>query len=229
MRHLIPRCSGRLFRISSQPGKLPTEAIIEVVPPTAEARIDVLRELGYAFSDFGLWDGWLFLEESSAERIIRNYLIPWFVPKLTRVRTVAANGASGLEPILDDFSRLMLFTHLQPAYSGRMWVFLDGDEVGQVTAEKLRAKFKSVASDHIGVFSQPQFELYYPKIFHEECRRTLSIDDKQQKRTAKRELLNHVMAWLDQDVERGKLALAESAAPVIQILQAIDVKLCNLK
>jgi hypothetical protein len=58
------------------------------------ARVAALSDLGYELYDFNLFDGWLILEESSAERIIRDYLIPWFVPRLTRVRTIAAGGAS---------------------------------------------------------------------------------------------------------------------------------------
>jgi hypothetical protein len=58
-------------------GRIPTSAIRDVAP-SAEARIAVLRDLGYELHDFDLWNGWLIVEEASAEVIIRNYLIPWF-------------------------------------------------------------------------------------------------------------------------------------------------------
>jgi hypothetical protein len=69
-----------------QPNVIPTSTVREV-PATREARIGVLRRLGYELSDFDLWDGWLILEESSAEVIIR-YLIP---PVATNLATRFCN------------------------------------------------------------------------------------------------------------------------------------------
>ena len=48
----------------------------------AEERRNALERLGYDLSDYDLWKAWLILEESSAERLIREYLIPWFIPEL---------------------------------------------------------------------------------------------------------------------------------------------------
>src|SRR5262249_19596834 len=78
-KHLGAAPGGKVFKVelNYQPGQVPTSTI-EEIPGTPEARIDVLRELGYELYDFDLWNGWLILEEASAERIIRDYLIPWF-------------------------------------------------------------------------------------------------------------------------------------------------------
>ena len=91
-RHLGAASDSRLFYVDTERGVLPPVATVQQVPSTPEARLSVLRELGYSLSDFDLWDGWLILEESSAERIIRDYLIPWFAPLLALVRTLAAGG-----------------------------------------------------------------------------------------------------------------------------------------
>ena len=45
-------------------------------------REDLLAHLGHELYDYGLYDGWLILEEASAETIIKDYLINWFVPAL---------------------------------------------------------------------------------------------------------------------------------------------------
>ena len=97
-RYLGAAPDSRIFEFESNyvSNTVPTSTIREV-EPAAEARIAVLRRLGYELSDFDLWEGWLILEESSAEVIIR-YLAPWFVPGLARVRTVAAGGTSRLSP-----------------------------------------------------------------------------------------------------------------------------------
>jgi len=58
--------------------RMPTSTLREV--RGEDDRRAVLTELGYELHDVDLWDAWLFLEESSAEKIVRQYLVPWFVP-----------------------------------------------------------------------------------------------------------------------------------------------------
>ena len=43
---------------------------------TPEERFAALESLGYELIDAEIWDGWLLLEEASAEQIIRELLIP---------------------------------------------------------------------------------------------------------------------------------------------------------
>jgi AAA domain, putative AbiEii toxin, Type IV TA system len=222
--HICSVQDSRLFRVSSERGHLPTEATVERIPPTPEARMSVLQELGYAFSDFDLWDGWLILEESSAERIIRDYLVPWFAPSLTRVRTLSAGGVTKVEAAFKDFHRMMLFVHLQPAYAGRAWVRVDGDDPGRSIVDSLRTKFPSWDPNRFNIFSETAFEYYYPAEFRNRSDEVLQIKNKETRREAKRKLLEDVMAWLDADPERGKTALKESAESVIQDLQKIEVE-----
>ena len=55
---------------------------IEEISNNPEDRRQILEDLGYDFFDYDLWKAWLFLEEASAETLIRDYFIDWFVPKL---------------------------------------------------------------------------------------------------------------------------------------------------
>jgi AAA ATPase domain len=229
VRHLCAEEDSSLIQISSQKDQLPAIASVAQVPKTAEARIAVLHELGYAFSDFDLWDGWLILEESSAETIIRNYLIPEFTPSLRNVKTVSAGGIDNVEPYFFDFQRLMLFTHLQPAYVNRTWVRVDGDEVGKDMVEKLQKNFPTWKPEKFGMFTKPAFEHYYPAKFRDQAETALQILDKKARREAKKQLLQKVIAWLDDNPVRGKEALAESAQPVIQNLQQIQTEFQALK
>lgn len=225
VRHLCAAPDSQLLRVATPHGVLPQESTIEVVPATAGARISVLRELGYEFSDFDLWDGWLILEESSAERIIRDYLIPWFAPRLTRVRTLAAGGIDRVELVLDDLLRLVVFTHLQPAYSGRTWIRVDNDKRGQSIVERLRTKFHDWPDDRIQPLEHGQFERYYPYVFHTKVDAALAVTGRDEKRQAKRELLSEVMRWLDDDVSRGRAAMAETAKSLIADLKRIEAQL----
>lgn len=197
---------------------------VEEIAPTPQARMEVLRELGYALSDFDLWEGWLILEESSAERIIRDYLIPGFAPRLSRIRTVSASGADNIEPTFTDFYRLALFTHLQPTYRASTWVRADGDEAGKRVITALKSKYRDWA-EQFECFNQPAFEHYYPKEFGSEVIRVLAIADRQHRREQKELLFKRVKAWLDEDGERARQALAQSAVEVIDQLRAMEASL----
>lgn len=229
LRHLGAISESRVYSVTALRGTLPTEAKVTEVEPTPQARIEVLRDLGYSFSDFDLWDGWLILEESSAERIIRDYLIPWFVPKLTRIRTLSSGGAGQVEPTFEDFNRLVRFTHLEQAYTNAAWVRVDGDSVGKEAVAKLQKKYPSWLSNRFQCYSQGQFEHYYPKKFKSRIETTLSVVEKQARREAKRSLLNEVRAWLDADAVRGKKTLSESAKEIIEDLKVIESQLTSPK
>lgn len=227
VRHLSAAENSKLYNINSKFGSLPPIATIREVEPTAQARLEVLRELGYSFADFDLWDGWLILEESSAERIIRDYLIPWFAPRLSRIRTLATGGVDQIAPTFEDFHRLVRFTHLENAYQNAAWVRVDGGTVGSAIIARLQKKYPSWKLDRFGCYSEEQFEHYYPNEFASEIKEALAHPDKQVRREAKRKLSDTVRAWLDEDSQRGKKALEQSAAEVISDLQLIESQLLN--
>lgn len=223
--HLGGIPDANVYEISTVPKKLPTEAIVKKIERSPEARLAVLRSLGYTLSDFDLWDGWLFLEEASAERLIRDYLVPWFVPSLARVRTVSAGGAGNVEPSVQDFYRLVRFTHLESVYRDATWVRVDGDDAGKLAIAKLTESFPSWERGRFDTFTQPNFENYYPAVFKERILEVLAIQDRQTKRASKKELLNAVLQWIKEDLDRAKTALEHSAADVISELRRIATHL----
>lgn len=225
VRYLASAERGRLFSISPLNDTFPPTSTIAQVDRTPEARLAVLRDLGYAFADFDLWDGWLILEESSAERIIRDYLIPWFAPKLARVRTLAVGGTGNVEPSFEDFQRMVRFTHLEQAYQGAVWVRVDGEPSGIAVVARMRASYASWPADRFSHFSQAEFERYYPAAFAARVDEVLALTNRQEKRTAKATLLSEVRTWLDEDASRGRASLAESAQEVIADLRIIETQL----
>jgi hypothetical protein len=225
VRHLASIPNSRLYSINSEATEMPLRATVREIQPTVQARLEVLRDLGYSFSDFDLWDGWLILEESSAERIIRDYLIPWFAPKLARVRTVAAGGVSQVEPTFVDFDRMVRFTHLEEAYRNAAWVRVDGDDDGIKTISKLQNRYPTAHLDQFRCFSKGQFEHYYPIEFEGRVKDALGQPDKQVRREGKSRLLNDVRGWLDENEERGRQALELSAIEIIKDLQSIERQL----
>jgi AAA domain, putative AbiEii toxin, Type IV TA system len=225
-RYLGSTPNSKVFEVTLdyERGKVPTSHVREI-GSTPEARINVLRQLGYELYDFDLWDGWLILEESSAEIIIRNYLIPWFAPKLARVRTLAAGGTSKVEPTFEDFRRLFLFTHLEPQYKDRAWVVVDGDASGKKVVNGLREKYPSWPEEHFRAFTRSDFELYYPERFADEVAAALAQSNKQAKREAKRALCDQVKGWCDSSPEDAKVEFAKSATEVIELLREIEAKI----
>lgn len=217
--------TSRLFQVelAMAPNTVPTSKItpIENKP---HARIGVLRQLGYELYDSDLYDGWLFLEESSAQVIIRNYLIPWFVPRLARIQTVAANGVTKVEPTFEDFRRLFLFAHLEHQYQGRAWLVVDGDKEGGKLVDKLRDTYKSWGKEHFHTWSKENFEEYYPAHFAGKVSAILGLPH-DKKRDPKRELLEEVKTWCDTNEDGAKNAFATSASDVIDFLLSIDQKL----
>ena len=222
LRHLGSHPDSKIFSVTSVEGAVPPAASLAEIDNSPEARLSVLETMGYGLSDFELWDGWLILEESSAERVIRDYLIPWFAPKLSRLRTLSARGVNRVEPVFDDYLRLVCFAHLEEVYRNKTWVRVDGDEPGNRVVKKLREKFSNWESSRFESFQHENFEKYYPKEFEKDIEEVLALIDKGAKRRAKKELLDRVLTWLDEDEDRARQALTESAEEIVTFLKQIE-------
>jgi predicted ATP-dependent endonuclease of OLD family len=227
VRYLASAPDSKLFYVTSEGQLLPPQATVREIGADPNERMAVLRELGYELNDFNLWDGWIFLEESSAERIIRDHLIPWFAPGLVqRVRTLSADGNTNVEPAFEDFHRLVRFTHLEPAYRGRAWVVIDGDEPGHEIIAGLRERYGATwDASRFRTLRERDFEGYYPDRFAEDRDAALAEQDRQTRRAKKRQLLERVRAWIAENPEQAKAEFETSAAEVIEVLRAIEVAL----
>lgn len=196
-------------------------------------RREILEDLGYDFFDFDLWKGWLFLEESSAEVIIRDHLIRWFAPKLKyKLRTFSAGSISQVETKFEDFNRLFVFLHLEPTYKNKVWVIIDSGDKEKEIIDKLKERFSPSGwkEENFGQFSEHDFEKYYPKHFEQEVNRVLSLPksnkrEKQALRKEKRLLLENVKNWIISDDKIAKEGFKESAKEVIDVLKKLNKEL----
>lgn len=204
------------------------KSLIKEVGNTPEERRKVLEDLGYEMFDYDMWEGWLFLEESSAERLIREFFIPWYLPSLiNKLRTIAADGVSKVDPKFEDFNRLFLFTHLESVYKNKAWVVIDGDRIGTQAIADLKTKYMPSGwhEQNFSNFSKNNFEEYYPASFQSEAQAALQLTGKQQKRQAKKALLQKVLDWIASSPQQAKSEFEQSAKEVIDILKDIDRKL----
>jgi predicted ATPase len=206
----------------SSDSQLPPKSTFSVVEGR-EQRVAVLRDLGYELADLDLAYGWLIFEESSAERLCKDYLIPWFAPGLRVLNTVAAAGTSRVPALTQNLFEMLIFAHLEPAYRYRAWVIVDGDAAGQEALDVLKSKFANSEwpADRFLHWNQPDLESYFPEQFQNEVNECRTLSGKP-KRDAKRDLLRRVLDWIEQDLDRARQAFESSAAGAIQTLQHIE-------
>jgi hypothetical protein len=205
-------------------GGLPPTSSFRTVQTPAE-RIEVMQDLGYGLADLDLGQGWLIFEESSAERLIRQWLIPWFAPGLGKLRTLAARGNSRVRPLMDDFREMFLFAHLEPVYRNRAWVIVDGDPEGVDLVRRLQEDFTGWPSSRFQHWGHEAFERYYPAEFAERVEQVLAITDHRKRKDAKKELVDEVIVWINADEKRARQEFETSAVDVIQVLIGIQDEL----
>lgn len=225
--------SSKIFHLQWQPfenqpeDNLPTSSIRELKNEPVE-KMNLLEELGYDIFDFDLYKSYLIFEESSAESLVKDFLIPAFCPSLKdKMKTIAASGADDLEPRFHDFLRLFVFVHQSPVYAARAWVMADGDEAGTRNINKLQETFSSWPPEHFITLSKNNIEEFYPPRFLDEFLSINSIADKAQKRQAKIEFTKKVLNWINEDLERAKTEFSSSASEIIEHLKRIANKVSS--
>ena len=232
LRHIAAESDTKVFRTSLHlaDDRIPDAEVIEV-PNTADARRELLEELGYELFDAGLYKGYLLVEEASAEAVIRDYLIPTFVPELReKLRTVAAQGFDDAEIRFTNFARLFTYLHLEPMYRDKAWVVIDAGTKESEAIARLQSKFSGPdkwPEDAFRQWTKQDFEEFYPDRFAVEVKCVLGIQDKREKRKAKDTLRAHVTEWALSEPHVSKDEFATSASEVIGMLRDIDSSLRN--
>jgi predicted ATPase len=233
LKHLGSLSSTKIFYTDWRPidteggsqSNMPTSTINEI-NNTPQERLGILEKLGYDLFDYDFYKGYLILEESSAERIIREFLIPTFIPELKdKLRTIAAQGTSDVLPKFNDLHRLFLFLHRSEVYTNRAWVIADGDKSGKESVENLRSKFSSWDTSHFINFEKDNFEKYYPAKFKDEVEALSKLKNGKQKQEEKLTFLNSVINWTLSNPKEARVEFEKSAKEVINKLRDIQVKL----
>lgn len=206
--------------------RIPVSTITEI-DNSPESRREVLEDLGYELLDFDISDTWLILEESSAESIIKDFLIPNFVPGLKdRLKLCSTGGVDKISARLDALYSLCLFLHLQKPLSNKIWVLIDDGEHEKKIVDQLKNKYTSWKPDRFIQLKEHHFENYYPNEFKAKFQEILQ-GDKQQRREAKRALLEEVKQWCKNNVDEAKESFSQSASEVINILKHIEKGISN--
>jgi len=226
VKHLASVADSRIFYTESAAfdanwDDIPTSKVT-AVGSTPQERLWVLENLGYEPFDFELYKGYLLLEESTAERLIRDIIIPHFVPEARHLlRTVAAQGVSALEAKFEDLQKLFLYLHLSPVYANRAWVIADGDPSGRAVIEQLRKTFCTWDPGHFSHWTKDHIEYYYPVPFEERAAAICAMPHGKPKQQEKAHLLEKVVEWFNHDPVQAKPLFELSAAEVITHIRDI--------
>lgn len=205
--------------------KIPT-SVCEPVGEDPEHRIRLLESLGYEPYDYYLWKGYLILEESTAERLIRDFFVPFLVPNLQgKLRTISAGGVGNVEACFSDFQRVFVFIHTAPQYKEKAWVAVDGGAEGKGLIAGLKAKFKSWPPEHFRCFTAENFEKYYPQGFQEKASSILAMSHGAKKQEEKGKLAEEVLRWALADPEKARSEFAICAEEILDFLKEISTKL----
>lgn len=228
LKQLGTTLNSNLYSIDLEYSNLIPTSKLRLITKDVIDRRQVLESLGYNLTDFDFAKYWIIFEESSAERIFNDYLIPWFVPKFRYgLKTISSNGAQQLINKTSSINDLFLFLHLESNYKDRVWVIADGDREGIKAIQNLKAKYNSWDENHFINLGEDAFELYYPSVFQDEVKKILNTKDKQSRRTAKRELLSKLIEWIDSDDEKAKIEFKKSASDIISILEKIEASVAK--
>jgi len=219
---------SKIFRLEWKPfekstsDRLPTTTVIEVDDSPMQ-KLSLLEYLGYELYDFDLYSSYIIFEESSAEVIVREFLIPSFFPLLkSKVRTIAASGVDDIEARLSDFLRLFVFIHTTPIYNSKAWVIADGDDAGKRVTHELERIFPTWDKKHFYNLSKKNIEEYYPLRFKEQVEIALIEKNKTKKRELKKQVLYDVLYWCEKNHDIAKREFSESAKEIINWLSKMQ-------
>lgn len=218
----------KIFHVIAEPStEIPTSIVKTVDTP--EGRLELLSELGYEFYDDECFNAWLFLEESSAERIIRDHLIRWFTPDIFgKIRTYSCDSVSKVKKRFKDFNKVFAYLHLEPKYKNRAWVLIDGGAEESEETKVIAALRETYVinngwnESNFGQFPKHNFEEYYPDHFKDKVKEVEEESDKGKKRELKSKLVEDVCSWIDGNEDKAKEEFETSAAEVIVKLKEIE-------
>lgn len=224
IRHLAEP-STKVFKVSKDIVEgLPTTSVL--VAESFEERMDLLQELGYSHADYYLHQAYLILEESSMERLIRQFLIPWFAPNLIgKLQTIAADGVADVEPRFREFRRLFTFLYKADIYRNNTWVVTDGDQIGRETIITMRAKFGAdfnVARFHH--WKLDGMEEYLPGNFKERGR-AIKLQPEKLRWNLKKELYRELFDWIMANEDEAMEVLKGTADEILEYLSGISTAL----
>jgi hypothetical protein len=130
------------------------------------------------------------------ERLIREVLIPEFVPSLNnKLKTISAMGVNDIETKFSTYLSLFVYLHTDPKFQKKAWVVTDGDIAGKKVTHELKLKFKNWDSRCFLNFEKENFEDYFPSKFKTEIELIKTFKNGLEKQKRKGKLLEDLIVY----------------------------------
>lgn len=193
-----------------------------------EERNQALLDLGYDVNDLDSYGAWLFFEEASMEKIVRDVLIPKFIPNLLgKVKTFSTRGFGNMPKRFNELNSLFVYLHLDSKYKNRAWVFVDQGADEEEMLANLKKVYVEKHKWNKNCFIQLKnhdLEEYYPAKFNKDKKKVKDAKGSKDEKSLKAELCEKVIAWSIKDKKAGS-TLEKSFKEVIEHLKLVEKQL----
>lgn len=227
LRHLGGLKKSKIFSLAKTGDSADSITNVKEVE-SSEDKNQVLLDLGYEINDLDSYDAWLFFEEASMEKIVRDILIPMFVPEIHgRVRTFSTRGYGNMRSRFDELNSLFVYLNLDFKYKSRAWAFVDDGTDEQNMLEGLKKVYVGKHKWDPNCFVQLKkhdLEDYYPSKFNKEKKKVKDAKGSDIEKKLKGELCEKVISWARED-KKAEIILNDSFKEVIDQLKLVEKKL----
>lgn len=216
VRYLGSEDSTKIHRVSLDQLSVVPHTVVVPSLDTFERR-EALEDLGF-HSELPM--AWIVFEESSAESVIRDFLIPQFCPQLAAVQTISCGGLRKVRALVEDLGRTILCLYV--ARTGvPVWTIVDGGEEEATVVQQLQRDFAQFGIHKFIQWKAHDFEEYLPARFAENVNRVRTEADSTKRRELKGELIHQVLDWALGNVPEARSEFQESATEVLLVLSEI--------
>lgn len=158
---------------------------------TGEERRAALYELGYELSDLDVFDGFIIVEESTAQRFLKDVIFANYFPGLSqKLGIIASDGAGDVKNKFKALNDIFLFLHVQKTeenimpWSRQFLVLVDGDDTGKNVVEELKKSYSSEKNEQYREYEsrfkcldKRCIEYFYPEPIINEFLKEFSCSD----------------------------------------------------
>lgn len=222
IRELSQSEKTKMFKFTAvKNGRIPLTSIKEVVG--LDEKISLLEEMGYDCYDIGLYKYWFIFEESSSERLFRDYIFKWFFPEQKKyLRTISSCGIDKAEIQFDAINAIFTVFHLGNVFKNKVFIALDSGRKEKEIIDRIKATYqiKGWNIENFINFSFHDLEECYPISLKNDFLKIKELP-KKQKRDGKKELFDSLLTWINNNEDDARNHFQLTLNNEIEILKNI--------
>lgn len=189
--------------------RLPVTTVISDV--RGVDRLDVLADLGYSLSDFGLWEGYIIFEEQSAEYLFREVIFDWVDSTMrSKIRSIACKSYSTVEQRFESINHQMVNVHLAQVYKNKCLVLIDEGPDEASVLNKMKGIYckgeNGWSPEFFKALSKHDIEDYYPAHFMADVKVIKDELEWKRRQDQKGALVKKLVGWIKANAENECIA-----------------------